>query len=189
MWFHLLFFTHVASAMGIVAALGIETLVLIRASGARTLDAARMALSDVRYAQRVGAVSLLLTVASGITLATVYWKWRGAWIGAGFFTVIAIAVVGATLTGRTMAAINRALAASAGARLTARLGARLTLSYSLRLALLLGVVWLMTTKPDGGATAAASVLVAAALGLLGWMATRRRVRLLGFDGGEAIAWH
>ncbi len=53
-------FLHVASAMGIVASFGIESLVLTQLRAARTATDARTVLSSYRYSQRAGAASLTL---------------------------------------------------------------------------------------------------------------------------------
>ena len=65
-------FLHVASAMGIVASFGIESLVLTQLRAARTATDARTVVSSYRYSQRAGAASLIVTVVTGIYLATAY---------------------------------------------------------------------------------------------------------------------
>src|SRR5690242_17724831 len=96
----ILLFLHVTSAMGIVAGFGIEGLVLVQLRAARSADEARGALANTRYVQRVAGSSLLGAIITGIYLATVYWSWRGAWMGVAFVTVVAIALVGGLMTGR-----------------------------------------------------------------------------------------
>ena len=100
-------FLHVASAMGIVGSFGIESLVLTQLRAARTATDARTVLSSYRYSQRAGAASLIVTVVTGIYLATAYWGWRGAWMGSGFLTLVAIAIIGATMTGRAVTRLLR----------------------------------------------------------------------------------
>lgn len=163
-------FLHVASAMGIVAALGIEGVMLVQLRGAHSPPEARAVLGLSRVVQRVGASSMIVALATGISLATAYWQWQGAWMGFGFLTLIAIAIVGATMTGRRVQAMLRDPSATS-ATSAARAWRRLTQSYTLRTALLAGIVFLMTVKPETPVAAAVVVIVAAVLGIaIGWLA-------------------
>src|SRR5690242_9849931 len=129
----ILLFLHVTSAMGIVAGLGIEGLALVQLRAASTADEARAALANTRYVQRVAGSSLLAAVVTGIYLATVYWRWQGAWMGVAFMTIVAMALVGGLMTGRaTLAAMREPSEKLAPAALTA-LQARLAMSYTTRL--------------------------------------------------------
>ncbi|HEY2065174.1 MAG TPA: hypothetical protein VGG84_04395 [Gemmatimonadaceae bacterium] len=176
----LLLFVHVASAMGIVAALGIEGLVLLQLGRARLVEEVRSAMGSFRYVQRVGAASLIATVLSGIYLATVYWRWEGPWIGTAFILLIANAVVGAVMSGRNQAAIGRATAAQGSGRSpdVERSKATLRASFVIRAALILGIVFLMTVKPGSDLSllvAAVAVLLGLTLGL--WALRGRGERL------------
>jgi len=168
-------FLHVSSAMGIVAGFGIEGLVLLQLHRARGGAEARVVLSSYRYVQRVGATSLIAAIVTGVFLATVYWGWRGAWMGVGFLTLVAIAVVGATMTARPMTRALRANSTNSNqVSEIARLPGSLTMSFSIRLALFAGIVFLMTVKPVTGIPALLTVAIAAALGLaIGFPARRQ----------------
>ena len=168
-----LLFLHVTAAMGIVAGLGIEGLALTQLRAARTADEARVALANSRYVQRVAGTSLLAAIVTGVYLATVYWRWQGAWMGVAFLTIVAMALVGGLMTGRaTLAAMRAPIEKLAPAALAA-LQARLGMSYTIRLGLFLGIVFLMTTKPEGGPTALIAALVGGALGFLAGLPVRR----------------
>lgn len=166
----LILFLHVSSAMGIVAAFGIEGLILLQLPRAD----ARTVLTNYRYAQRLGAASLIIAILTGAYLATVYWGWRGAWMGVGFLTVIAIAAVGAILTG---VPVTRAMrTAGDGARNGADLGlsGKLAMSFAIRTALFCGLVFVMTVKPQSGLPALLPVFLAAAIGIVIGLPARRR---------------
>lgn len=168
----LLVFLHVTSAMGIVAGLGVEGLALLQLRPAGSVDEARRALSNSRYVQRVTGTSLLATLITGVYLATAYWKWQGAWMGVAFMTIFVIALIGGLMTGRATSRAMRsadALVVNAIAALHARLSA----SYFIRLGLFIGIVFLMTTKPESGPTAIVAILVAGTLGLLAGLPARR----------------
>jgi hypothetical protein len=170
----LLLFLHVASAMSIVAAFGIEMLQLMQLRASRTLADAQAALGGWRYVQRTGGIGLLVTVLTGVSLATIYWGWRGAWMGVAFLTVVAIAIVGATLTGRPIARFQREAAVSPGTSSASALHPRLSLSYMIRTALFVGIIYLMTTKPANGAVALLVIAIAAVAGVGTWLVTSRR---------------
>lgn len=166
-------FLHVASAMGIVASFGIESLVLVQLRAARGAADARTVLANFRHSQRAGGGSLLLTVVTGIYLATAYWKWNGAWIGLGFLTLVAIAVVGAMMTGLHVTRFLRANS-SAGSTLPSGFVGRLKMSFAIRMALFFGIVFLMTVKPAAAAPALTTIGIATVLGVaFGLMSSRR----------------
>ena len=169
----ILVFLHVTSAMGIVAGLGIEGLALLQLRAARTADEARQALTNSRYVQRVAGSSLLAAIVTGVYLATVYWSWRGAWMGVAFMTIVVMALVGGLMTGRaTSRAVRAPTEALAPSEIEA-LSARLSTSYMIRLGLFLGIVFLMTTKPQSGPTAITAVAVAGVVGFLAGLPARR----------------
>jgi hypothetical protein len=155
-------FLHVASAMGIFVALGIEALMLVQLRGARTGGEARGLIALSRYVQRVGMTSMIAVLVTGLYLATAYWRWQGAWMGFGFLTLIAVAVVGAMMTGRRLARLQRDATHAIDVWTLWR---GLATSFTLRLALLAGVVCLMTIKPAAPFAAALVIIVAAAAGL------------------------
>lgn len=168
-----LLFLHVTAAMGIVAGLGIEGLALVQLRAARTGDEARRALTNSRYVQRVAGSSFVVTIVTGVYLATAYWSWRGAWMGVALLAIVAMALVGAFMTGRPMLRAMRVANDALGATEITALQARLSLSYTIRLGLFLGIVFLMTTKPASGPAAVGAVLVTGALGLLAGRPVRR----------------
>lgn len=169
----LLLFLHITSAMGIVAGLGIEGLVLLQLRPARTAGEARLALTNSRYVQRVAGLSMLAALVTGVYLATAYWHWRGAWMGVAFLTIVVLALVGGLMTGRPTTRVLRTAPSELGAAELAKAQGLLARSYMLRLWLFLGIVFLMTTKPASGPIALLVVVVAALIGLVSGLPARR----------------
>ena len=166
----LILFVHVASAMGIVAALGIEGLVLLQLGRARSAREVQSALGSFRYVRRVGAAGLIATILSGSDLATVVWQWQGPWIGIAFILLVVNAIIGAVMTGRGAAALGRATATPAAEETldAERSMGMLRASFALRVSLILGIVFLMTVKPALELSlfaAAGAVALGLALGL------------------------
>jgi hypothetical protein len=134
-------FIHVISAMGIFAALGIEAAALYQLRRATGPGDVRVALQAYGLVRLVGALSLVGTLLSGIYLATTAWQWRGAWIGLGFLGLIITAGIGGTAT---RVGVTRLQQGTAG---DDRAVSVLRASLLARLAMLIGVVYLMTVKP------------------------------------------
>jgi hypothetical protein len=170
---YLFLFLHVSSAMGVFAALGIEAAALFQLRRAHAAADLRAALGAYQLVRPVGAISLLGILVSGIYLATTAWQWRGAWIGLGFLGLVIVAGIGGVATRRGLARVERAANGAGGVAGGGRGGAILRASLRARVAILVGVVYLMTVKPRAGGALAVSIvalaiaLVAGALALRG----------------------
>ncbi|MHB1313299.1 MAG: DUF2269 family protein [Gemmatimonadaceae bacterium] len=160
-----LLFIHVASAMGLFTALGMEALALAQLRRAQDAAAARAALAALGSNRRVSGPSMLLLVLSGLALTAAYWRGQGAWIGLGLAGMVAIGAVGGLVTGRRVGRLQQGLAGGEpGASLSEAYPA-LRASFIMRTALLAGVVYLMTVKP-APAVALGALGVAIVVGLL-----------------------
>ena len=166
-----LLFIHVVGAMGIFLALGMEAQALAQLRRSSDSTAARAGLAALGAAQRVGGLSMLLLVLSGLYLATAYWRWQGAWIGLGFVGLVSIGAVGGLMTGRNVSRLRRDLDSGS---VTSLAEARPTLwaSFVIRAALLVAVVFLMTVKP-GPLGAVTALAIAVAVGLILSRTSRR----------------
>lgn len=157
-------FIHVASAMGIFLALGVEASALAQLRRASDAGAVRATLTALGASQRVAGPGALLLLLSGVYLATAYWHWAGAWIGVGLLGLVSIGAVGGLMTGRTVGRLRNSLDSSS--TITSLGEARQTLwtSLAVRVALLIAVVFLMTVRPGPvGSIAALGTAVAAGL--------------------------
>lgn len=144
---NLLFF-HIASALALFAALGMEMLALAHLRRATSGAPARAALDDLGTARRVGGPAMLLLIASGFWLATAYWHWRGAWMRLGLLGLVLVGAVGALMTGRVVRRLRPLLEQpgfDAGLR---DADPALRWSFVIRTVLLAAVAYLMTVKPS-----------------------------------------
>lgn len=143
-----LLFIHIVSAMGVFTALGVEALALTQLRRASDGATAREALAALGSGQRGGGLSMLVLVLTGMSLATAYWRWQGAWIGLGFLGAIAIGAIGGLMTGRRVSRLRKGLGEGRlGTSLIDALPGLWT-SFVMRATLLAGVVYLMTVKPE-----------------------------------------
>jgi hypothetical protein len=115
----------------------------------------------------VGGPSLVVLLLTGVYASATTWGQR-PWIGLGLLGLLVIGALGGLLTGRRLRRVGRALPEDDGP-LTPTLARQvsdpvLRLSAWLRTALALGIVFIMSTKPDRAG--ALSVLgIALVLGL------------------------
>jgi hypothetical protein len=171
MLYYVIHFLHVVGALGMAAAYAVEAAGLIGLRRARDGVEARLWLRTRRWMLALGPPSLGLVLASGIYSIVSAWGWRG-WIVASLAGLIAIAVLGGVLTGIPMARITTTLKNMVEPMpeelRRGLLAPRLTISLALRIAIMLGVVFLMVRKPDA-LPAALVMAAAAALGVAaGW---------------------
>lgn len=160
-------FLHIVGALGFFVAFGLEWTSLLYLRRATTITQAREWLSVLGLLRWIGPASMGVILLAGFyMMATV---WGGvAWIGIALAAMVLIAALGGILTGRRMAGIGQALAAE---RETLSLAFRerlndplLDTSLKIRVAIALGIVFLMTVKPALGG-ALLTIGVAVILGL------------------------
>jgi hypothetical protein len=169
---------HIIGALGFFMALGLEWLSLSHARNAATSEQIRERLQISRSAQRLGPLSMLTILITGFyMMATV---WGGvAWLIIALGALILMVVLGAALTGPRMAAIGRALATENGPASSSLHdllhNSLLWLSLRIRVSIALGIVFLMTLKPEllGSLITMGAVVI---LGLVFSLPLRGRVR-------------
>ena len=137
-------FIHIIGALGFFIALGVEWLSLSHARQARTFEQVRERLHISNSVLRAGQLSMLLILVSGFYMMAIA-KIGSAWL-------IVMVVLGVALSNRRMAAIGRALDVENGP-ISSSLrdllhDPLLWLSLHMRASIALGIVFLMTVKPD-----------------------------------------
>ena len=157
-------FVHVVGAVSLFATLALEWVTLRGLRTAATAEQARVWLGAQAPARWLGGGSFAAILFGGVYLAMSA-RVEAAWAAIGLVTLVVIGVLGMVLTGRRMASLGRTLRDEAGllppgveARLQDRV---LWASLLTRTTLALGVVWLMTVKPDltGALVAMAAAIV------------------------------
>lgn len=157
-------FLHIVGALGPFAALALEWASLSNLRRASTLDQLREWTRLLGVLRRLGGPAALTILITGIYLTATRWG-QQAWIVAGLGGLVLLAALGGALSGRRFGAIARAVPALGGpipADLARRLhDPVLVLSAWVRTALALGVVFVMSAKPNtaGALTALGAALV------------------------------
>lgn len=148
-------FFHILGALGFFMALALEWASLRHLWQATTTEQVREWLRVVTGATQLGAASMALILVAGFTLM-VLGNFGTAWVIVAFWAFVLLAILRAALTGPRLAAIRRVVKDEQGTISVALSHALhhplLRVSIQTRLAMTVGIVFLMTVKPDlGGA--------------------------------------
>jgi hypothetical protein len=172
-------FLHIVGALGLFIALGLEWTSLGYLRRATTTDQVHPWLQVFTLLRRIYPISWLAILLPGFYMTATTWG-GAAWISIAFAAIILIAVVGAVISGRRMAVIGPALATESG-RLSSELRQRLGdpllwASIQTRMAIALGIVFLMSVKPGLGGSLL-TIGLAAVLGFASALPAWNRPRL------------
>jgi len=145
-------FIHVLSAMSVFAALALEAAVLLRIRSSLNAGQARASVLSFHRLRAIAMPSFLGALGSGLYLA---YRYGGgtAWIPASLIAMLLIMLVGGTVTGIKMARLKKLLSTTGEAVADEAVLIRthdetLVLSYGFRLGLAVGIVFLMTVRPN-----------------------------------------
>ena len=162
-------FLHIIGGFGLIAAITVEAIGLRGLRRAAQRNDALVWLGISRgIVMRLAPASLGLILVTGLYMVATAWGPRG-WIPVALASLLLLGVIGAFGTGLRMARIGPAVGRAKGPlsdelRRTLR-DPILLMSLRVRLAMVLGVVLVMTVKPSAGASLLVIVL-AIGLGLL-----------------------
>ncbi|HEV7966658.1 MAG TPA: hypothetical protein VGP19_03750 [Candidatus Acidoferrales bacterium] len=162
-------FAHVVSALGIVAALSLEAVALMRLRRATSASEARLWLEFAPGLPALTMASFLLMLVSGIFLTTQMSGWMLAWPRVAMGALILIGPLGAA-AGRRMRAIRLACGARSPNESDLIAKVRdpfLKFSVNIRIAVVIGIVLLMTAKP--GLRQSLGIVVSSVF--VGWVST------------------
>jgi len=169
----LVLFVHVTAVLTMFAALSFEALSLFHLRRVSSLTEVRRWIDPIPHLPWVARGSLLLVFLSGVYLTVRMSAFELAWPKVAVAALLLIGPLGA-LTGSRMRAIRRACieTKAINSDLTSRLqDPFLKVSLSIRLSLLLGILLLMSAKPDlweSIAIVGISVVVGFLLSLPAW---------------------
>lgn len=169
-------FMHIVGTLGFFVALAVEWLSLMNLRHATNLAKIHEWIRVTRGIGRLGGASMATILISGFYMMAVG-RLEAAWAIVAFGTLIVLALLATVVTRRRMAAIGRSVETtteSIPASLHQLLRQPLLwIVIQIRVALALGIVFLMTLKPDLLSSLLASG-IAAALGVVFALSTLRR---------------
>jgi hypothetical protein len=146
-------FLHIVGALGVAVALGLEWIGLSQIRRAIVPEEIRAILGVVKSTNRLGFLSMLATVLTGIYMALNVWGWL-PWILVVLGALVLAIVLSVVLTAPRMATIGQALATEK--RPVSQTFHNLVndpilwISIHTRVAIVLGIVFLKIAKPDLG---------------------------------------
>src|SRR5262249_23204215 len=164
---------HVVAIIGLFATLAIEWVGLRFLRRATSFEQAREWTRVWQLLLPIGAPAVLGSLASGIYLATSLGVWSAGWVAVASPTMVLVAVSGGT-TAPARKRVDKPIGQHSGTRPTdvahqLRDARWVGTSLRLRTALLFGVLFEMTVKPEAGVVA---MVVIGLLGLVWGIATR-----------------
>jgi hypothetical protein len=169
-------FLHITGALGFFIVLGLEWIGMSKIRSAGLAGEARGILAVVDGSNRLGFVSMLTTVVTGIYMMLTVWG-GAAWLWVVIGSLVLEIVLFRALTAPRMAVIARTLAAENGPVSQAFRDMVsqpvIWLSIHTRAALVLGIVFLKVAKPGLG-WSLLSIAAAIALGLASAVVAPRR---------------
>ncbi len=198
--YYTVLFIHVVSVIGLFIALAAEGAILFRIRTAQSVDETRFFVGAFQCLRIVAIPSFLGILVGGLYLAS---KWgRGTfWIPFALGATLLIMLIGGLVTGKRIARLRNALSSDEIDLPIKAISAKtkdnaLLISYGLRAGLGLGIVFLMTAKPDLPGSLGA-LAAGCGAGLLGAAWMRRASNRIGtvrclwsqtrrFDAGQKV---
>jgi hypothetical protein len=167
-------FIHVVSAIGLFIALAAEGAIVFRIRAAQSVNKARFFIRAFQRLRIIAIPSFLGILVGGLYLAS---KWGGGtfWIPFALGTTLLIMLIGGLVTGRRITRLKKVLSSTENDASADVLSAMTKdnaplISYGLRAGLSLGIVFLMTAKPDLlGSIGALAAGCAVGLFVAAWM--------------------
>jgi hypothetical protein len=149
--YRLVVFCHVLAVVGLFAALAVEWVSLRHVRASTSYEVAREWSGLFGLLVPLGMPATLVALASGIYLATTLGVWQLGWVRLAVPTLVVVAIAGA-IVGPRRNRLRAAIANGDGA-LSRDLVAQirhplLVASWRVRFALLVGLLFEMTVKPD-----------------------------------------
>jgi hypothetical protein len=149
---------------------------------AQTVGQVRALTSLIQPSGILTIISILLLGVAGFYMAITVWGERATWIIVATISFLLLAPFGAVVIDQRLRALAKAAATALDGPLPASLAARaqdplVGIGLSIYIAVLLGIVFLMTTKPtllDSVVVIAIATALGLASGLLLWWMTRAR---------------
>lgn len=178
-------FLHIVGTLGFFLALGLEWTGLSQIRSAITLEQVRSWMGILKNVRKVGFVSMLTTVITGIYLMLMVWG-GAAWIIVTLGSLVLLITLAQVVTAPRMAAIGQALASEKGVLSNSFRSLAnhplLWISVQSRVAIALGIVFLKIAKPDlGGSLLTIGVAIVLGLASTLYMPQRERVQARSTD--------
>ncbi len=153
-------FVHVVGSVGIIVAIMFEGLMMRKLLRTNGPDQFAVWRDIYKLPTQIGAPSVIISLLTGIYLAVVAWP-QSEWVWLSVVALIAVAIIGATLTRSAQKVLVRANST----RDVGPTWSKLWLSLQLRTGLIVGILFLMVVKPTLGPSLFALIFFTAVFSL------------------------
>jgi hypothetical protein len=150
MLYKIALFLHVTGALMLCSAIAIEWLCIINLRKTDSLDRVKESLFYYSKLGIIGDIAAFLVLIPGIYMMVVVWG-KASWGILGLFGLLLIGFIGGTMTGKKMKKIREIIKTenrSSKEVINILKDKSLWISIKLRTTILVGVVFLMTVKPE-----------------------------------------
>lgn len=176
-------FLHVSGAIGYFAGIGTWLFILVGLRRAQRVEQVRALVNLIGLSGPLTGISVLLILATGLYMALSAWSLQTGWIAVALISLVLMVPSGAALIEPRRRAIDRLARKAPEGPLTQALERRthdpvLGTALQTVATLLLGIVFLMTTKPSFAGSLIV-MAVALALGLASGVLISRATRTSG----------
>jgi hypothetical protein len=166
----LMLFVHIVGAIGTFIGVGVWLFAALALRRTQTVGQVRALTSLIQPSGVLAIVSILLLGVAGFYMGITVWGERATWIVVATISFVLLAPFGVFVIDPRLRAVAKAAAAAPDGPLPGTLATRTRdqlagIGLSVYLCVLLGIVFLMTTKPSTGVSILAMV-VATLLGLI-----------------------
>jgi len=168
-------FLHIVGALGLFVALGLEWTGLSQLRSVMTLEQVRPWMGILRNVRKVGFVSMMTTVITGIYMMVTVWA-GAPWLIVTVGSLVLMIVLAQAITAPRMSAIGKALVAekAPSSPILSALAndPLLSISIQTRVAIALGIIVLKIAKPELGESIL-TIAIATVLGFASVLPTGR----------------
>ena len=175
--YHVVLYIHLLSLLVGIGAASVLVVCLFQLRGAREVADAIPWGSVAGKIARLFPIAILGLFASGAYMTSDVWTWSSGWIVVGIVALVVLGVQGPVIAERSGKKLEHALRENGPgplgdhARRMTRYWGLWAIEFS-AIGLVLGVVWIMTTKPGTGTSIAAAVIGYAVGASLGYVFSR-----------------
>lgn len=176
-------FVHIVSVVVLFAAITLDSTMVLGMERSRSVEQVRTWASLTLAVEKMHPVALVGILASGIYMVADSWAWTTAWTAVALLSLLCMATIGITVSGRRLTAIHRAAHESSDGPVSSTLREQiedpvLRTAVQAGVFVAVGIVFLMTIKPDVLGSLG-TMVVAVGLGLASTvpMWQRRRLRV------------
>src|SRR5262249_27366557 len=179
-YYQIALFLHILGALGFFIAIGVFYAAVLGVRRAQTAGSIKLWAGAAAGVSRIlFPISFLVIVIAGIYMVVIAWGEKAQWAGVALLAFILLAVAATVIQGRRIAALGRSAAGEpdsapvTGALWTQAHDPVTWVSVNASAAFAIGIVYLMTLKPDALGSVIA-LLIALIIGLVFGLLTQGR---------------